>query len=187
LSLRPLIASGEFVAISRKGPLTSTSFSFRALYGRRRLGKNSGISKRGALGMHGRSRREVERQSLARFLISTSRRLAFTVAGFVLVGIGLAGLLLPVLPGWLLIITGFAVLSREYYWARSCLGFCRRHAARGGRKLRTATARGRRGGAGREAVRDPSGEVVIDLTTAHAAESETCADDAADSRSSRAV
>lgn len=182
MSLRPLIASGEFVAISRKGPLTSTSFSFRALYGRRRLGKNSGISKRGALGMHGRSRREVERQSLARFLISTTRRLAFTVAGFVLVGIGLAGLLLPVLPGWLLIITGFAVLSREYYWARSCLAFCRRHAARGGRKLRSTATRRR----GREIVVDPSGEVVIDLTTARSG-SKQPHPDADASRSSRAL
>lgn len=131
--------------------------------------------------MRKRSRRAVEGRSLARFLIRSTRRLAVTVAGFVLVCVGFAGLLLPVLPGWLLIIAGFAVLSREYYWAHSCLRFCRRHAARGGSKLRAVSSRRR----GREVVLDPSGEVVIDLTEARGEAAAPGVD--ADSRSSRAL
>lgn len=133
------------------------------------------------------SRRAAERRSLARLLLRGTRRLAVTVAGFVLVCVGLAGLLLPVLPGWLLILAGFAVLSREYYWAHSCLAFCRRHAARGGTKLRTATARRR--GRRPEVVSDPSGEVVIDLTGARgeAAAPGVDSDAGAERRSSRAL
>lgn len=127
-----------------------------------------------------RSRRDAGGRSLARFLIRSTRRVAFTVVGFVLVCIGLAGLLLPVLPGWLLIIAGFAFLSREYYWAHSCLAFCRRHAAKGGSKLRNAATRRRR-----EVVLDPSGEVVIDLTTTQTEAADANAE--ADSRSSRAL
>jgi hypothetical protein len=32
--------------------------------------------------------------------------------------LGIAGLVLPFLPGWLLIIAGLAVLRTEYIWAR---------------------------------------------------------------------
>jgi hypothetical protein len=116
--------------------------------------------------MRERRRRAVDGRALARFLVRCTRRAVLTLAGFLLVCVGLAGLLLPVLPGWILIITGFAVLSREYSWANSCLAFCRRHAARGGTKLRAVATRRRAAGAdgGREVVLDPSGEVVIDLT-----------------------
>jgi Putative transmembrane protein (PGPGW) len=126
----------------------------------------------------------VDLRTVAHFCIRGTRRAAFTLVGFVLVCLGLAGLLLPVLPGWLLIIAGFAVLSREYSWAHSCLAFCRRQAARSGTKLRTlATQRRRAGRRGRrEVVRDPSGEVVIDLTSIQEEESESTA---SDSRSSQ--
>ena len=135
--------------------------------------------------MRKRNRRAVEGPSLARFLIRGTRRLAVTVTGFMLVCIGFAGLLLPVLPGWLLIIGGFAVLSREYYWAHSCLTFCRRQAAKGGTKLRTVAARRR----SREVVLDPSGEVVIDLTSARGqlGDLDVDSDADADSRSSQAL
>ena len=79
----------------------------------------------------------VDVRALGRVVVRGTRRAALTLVGFVLVVIGLAGLLLPVLPGWLLIIGGLAVLSREYSWARSGLTFARRHAARGGTKLRS--------------------------------------------------
>ncbi|MCA1842191.1 MAG: PGPGW domain-containing protein, partial [Actinobacteria bacterium] len=79
----------------------------------------------------------------------------------VLICIGIAGLVLPVLPGWVLIIGGFAVLSREYSWAASGLAFARRHAAKSGTRLRSL-ARGRRRTPVDES--EPSGEVVIDLT-----------------------
>jgi len=131
--------------------------------------------------MRERSTRVVAGRSLARFLLRCTRRVAVTVTGFVLVCVGLAGLLLPVLPGWLLIIAGFAVLSGEYSWAHSCVAFCRRHAATGGSKVRTLVTRDRR----REVVLDQSGEVVIDLTTVQAAA--TAPEVEADSRSSRAL
>ena len=124
----------------------------------------------------------VDGRAVARFLIRSTRRAVITLAGFALVCLGLAGLLLPVLPGWVLIIGGFAVLSREYSWAHSCLTFCRRQAAKSGTKLRTLATRRRAMAAfkvERELVLDPSAEVVIDLT--HARESEAAAEEAAES------
>lgn len=122
--------------------------------------------------MQERSRQAVDVRAVARFLIRSTRRIVITLVGFVLVCLGLAGLLLPVLPGWVLIIAGFAVLSREYSWAHSCLAFCRRQATKSGNKLRTLANRRRAGRVqpDREIVLDSSGEVVIDLT--HAEESE---------------
>jgi hypothetical protein len=87
------------------------------------------------------------------------------MVGFALIAVGLAGLLLPILPGWLLIIGGFAVLSREYSWARSGLLFASRQAARGGASLRSLAQRRR---TRQVEVALPSAEVVIDLTRAPA-------------------
>ena len=106
--------------------------------------------------------RAVDVRALGRFVVRGTRRAALTLVGFVLVALGLAGLVLPVMPGWILIIAGFAVLSREYAWADSGLSFARRHAARGGRKLRSLAAQRRRPRT--VDIADPSGEVVIDLT-----------------------
>jgi hypothetical protein len=105
--------------------------------------------------------RGVDLRAVARFVVRGTRRAALTVVGFALVCLGLAGLVLPVLPGWILIIGGFAVLSREYSWAASGLTFARRHAARSGTKLRSMATR-RRGTVVLD--EDPSAEVVIDLT-----------------------
>ena len=109
-----------------------------------------------------RQGRAVDVRAVGRFVVRGTRRAALTLIGFTLVGVGLAGLLLPILPGWVLIIAGFAVLSREYSWAHSGLTFARRQAVRSGQKLRSLATR-RRGR--EEAVGEPSGEVVIDLTT----------------------
>lgn len=130
----------------------------------------------------------VDGRAIASFLIRSTRRALITLAGFVLVCLGLAGLLLPVLPGWVLIIGGFAVLSREYSWAHSCLAFCRRQAAKSGTKMRALATRRRAATAApvdREIVLDPSGEVVIDLTRAQ--EAEEAEESAAESRSSQAL
>ncbi len=108
-----------------------------------------------------RQGRAVDVRTVGQLLVRGTRRAALTLIGFALVAIGLAGLLLPVLPGWLLIFAGFAVLSREYAWAHSGLAFARKHAARSGRKLRSLATR-RRGEP--TDVAEPSGEVVIDLT-----------------------
>jgi uncharacterized protein (TIGR02611 family) len=50
-----------------------------------------------------------------------SRRVGISIVGFVLILAGLAGLALPILPGWLLIIAGLAVLATEYAWAERAL------------------------------------------------------------------
>jgi Putative transmembrane protein (PGPGW) len=108
-----------------------------------------------------RHSRAVDVRAAGRLVVRGTRRAVLTLFGFVLVAIGLAGLLLPVLPGWFLIIAGFAVLSREYAWANSGLAFARRCAARSGRKLRTLATR--RPGRAAAVAEDPD-EVVIDLT-----------------------
>lgn len=82
-------------------------------------------------------------RAVGRLLVRGTRRAAVSLIGFILVAIGLAGLVLPVLPGWVLIVAGFAVLSREYAWAHSGLAFARRHATRSGRKLRAMATRRR--------------------------------------------
>lgn len=104
-------------------------------------------------------------RAVGRLFVRGTRRACLTVVGFALVAIGLAGLLLPVLPGWVLIIAGFAVLSREYAWAHSGLAFARRHATRSGRKLRSLATRRRVRPNG---VAEPAGEIVIHLTEAPA-------------------
>ena len=109
-----------------------------------------------------REDRAVDMRAVGRLLVRGTRRAALTLIGFTLVGLGLAGLVLPVMPGWLLIIAGFAVLSREYSWAGSGLAFARKHATRSGRKLRTLVTRRRTAEAA--GTDEPSGEVVIDLT-----------------------
>ena len=112
--------------------------------------------------MQERQSRAVDMQAVGRFLVRGAQRAALTLIGFFLIALGLAGLVLPVLPGWVLIIAGFAVLSREYSWAESGLAYARRQAARSGRKLRSLATRRQR-----LVVHDsvePSGEVLIDLT-----------------------
>jgi hypothetical protein len=111
-----------------------------------------------------RQGRVVAVRAIGGFLLRGTCRAAVTVVGFTLVAVGLAGLLLPILPGWALIIAGLLVLSREYSWAYSALAFSRRQAARGGASLRSMAGRARQ----RPAAASPSDEVVIDLTpTAH--------------------
>ena len=44
-----------------------------------------------------------------------------TVGGWIFVILGVAGLLLPVLPGAPLLIAGLVLLSADHHWARNCL------------------------------------------------------------------
>jgi uncharacterized membrane protein YbaN (DUF454 family) len=46
------------------------------------------------------------------------KRLAFIVAGWVLLMLGAVGLFLPILPGVLLMVVALSILSVEYTWAR---------------------------------------------------------------------
>jgi len=113
-----------------------------------------------------------ELRAVGRLIARGGRRVLCTVAGFALLLLGLAGLVLPVLPGWALIIAGFAVLGREYTWARRPLEFARRQAARSGAGLRAVLRRARARRAGRpagpeewpaEVVLAPD-DVAVDLT-----------------------
>jgi uncharacterized protein (TIGR02611 family) len=55
------------------------------------------------------------------FISRNGRRIAVTVAGVIVLLVGLAGLLLPVLPGWVLIFVGLGILATEYVWAQRLL------------------------------------------------------------------
>ena len=41
--------------------------------------------------------------------------------GMVLIVLGLLGLVLPIIPGWVFLIPGLILLSREFHWARRLL------------------------------------------------------------------
>jgi uncharacterized membrane protein YbaN (DUF454 family) len=72
-----------------------------------------------------------------------SKRLVISIVGFVLILGGLAGLALPILPGWLLIIAGLAVLATEYAWAERALDAAKAKAKAAANKARS-TVRKRR-------------------------------------------
>ncbi len=63
--------------------------------------------------MHARRERHLERSRIY--------RIAFAVAGFTVLLVGLAGLALPVLPGWALIAVGLFMLALEFAWAERLL------------------------------------------------------------------
>lgn len=75
-------------------------------------------------------------KSVVRWIGRNSRRLGITIAGFVLLLTGLAGLALPLLPGWLFIIAGLAVLATEYAWAERTLDAAKRRAKQAANKVR---------------------------------------------------
>lgn len=60
--------------------------------------------------------------------ITPFRKLLIGILGFALLLVGLIGLVLPFLPGWLLIVAGLAVLGTEYVWAKRLSDGARRRA-----------------------------------------------------------
>jgi hypothetical protein len=70
------------------------------------------------------------------FLGRSGKRIAVTIAGVVVLLIGVAGLALPILPGWLLIFAGLAILGTEYVWAQRLLRKARETAANAANKVR---------------------------------------------------
>lgn len=74
------------------------------------------------------------------FIGRSSRRIAVTVVGATLVLLGLAGVVLPVIPGPLLIIGGLALLATEYVWARRALAAAKRKASQARSKVRERRA-----------------------------------------------
>ena len=57
-----------------------------------------------------------------------ARKIVIFVIGMTLILFGIAGLLLPVLPGWLTIFGGLALLATEFAWARWMLKAARKRA-----------------------------------------------------------
>jgi hypothetical protein len=86
-------------------------------------------------------------KAIVMFVARNGRRTGVTIAGGLLILIGFVGLALPILPGWLLIFAGLAVLSTEYVWAELMLKRAKAVAAAAGKKARRAK-------------RDPSGPVT---------------------------
>ena len=70
------------------------------------------------------------------WLARNGRRIGINILGFSLLIGGIVGLFLPVIPGWLLIIPGLAVLGREYLWARKALAEAKRRAQQARAKVR---------------------------------------------------
>lgn len=66
-------------------------------------------------------------------------RIVLVMIGTVLLVGGLVGLLLPIVPGWLLIIPGLAILGTEFVWARRLLDTARSKAA--GLRARVTTTK----------------------------------------------
>lgn len=70
-------------------------------------------------------------KAVLRFIWRSSRRIAVTVAGAVVVAAGLVMLVLPG-PGLVVIVLGLAVLATEYVWAARALEHARTAARKGG-------------------------------------------------------
>jgi hypothetical protein len=66
---------------------------------------------------------------VGRFIRRSGKRIAVTIVGGLLVLIGIVGLVLPIMPGWILIIPGLALLATEYVWAQRLLKVARDKAA----------------------------------------------------------
>jgi uncharacterized protein (TIGR02611 family) len=62
-----------------------------------------------------------------RFILRNGKRIAVSVAGLVLLLLGLAMMVLPG-PGILFILAGLAVLATEYVWAQRMLNYAKRKA-----------------------------------------------------------
>lgn len=73
-----------------------------------------------------------------------AKRVAYNAAGWVLLMLGAAGLVLPVLPGVLLVVVGLSFLSLEYKWAHRWMGPLLRRFPAAEKKLQVFLARHRK-------------------------------------------
>ena len=62
------------------------------------------------------------------FVAHNGKRIIVTIVGLIVLLIGLAGLILPILPGWALIFVGLAILATEYVWAQRLLKIAKQKA-----------------------------------------------------------
>lgn len=53
------------------------------------------------------------------------KKVGFTVSGWIIIGLGIAGLALPFVPGLVLILLGLVILSSHYVWAQRTLHWFR--------------------------------------------------------------
>jgi uncharacterized protein YqgC (DUF456 family) len=53
------------------------------------------------------------------------KKVGFTVSGWIIIGLGIAGLALPFVPGLVLILLGLVILSSHYVWAKHTLHWFR--------------------------------------------------------------
>ncbi len=79
-------------------------------------------------------------REIARFVLRSSKRIAVTIVGGVVVVAGLAMLVLPG-PGILVVAVGFAILGTEYVWAAVALERTKRAAAQAGGIARDGVTR----------------------------------------------
>ncbi len=66
-------------------------------------------------------------KAVAHFIQRSGKRVAVTIAGFAVLLVGIALLVLPG-PGWLLIFIGLTILATEYVWAQRLLNAAKRKA-----------------------------------------------------------
>jgi uncharacterized protein (TIGR02611 family) len=74
-------------------------------------------------------------KAVIRFILRSGKRIAVTVAGFVVLAAGLVMMVTPG-PGLLVIILGLAILATEYAWARRALDTAKAKARQGGRTVK---------------------------------------------------
>lgn len=86
-------------------------------------------------------------REVLRFILRSSKRIAVSVVGAVLVLGGLAMLVLPG-PGLLVIVAGFAVLGTEYAWAAAALERTKRAAGSAGRVAKDTAGKAGRAATG---------------------------------------
>ncbi len=54
------------------------------------------------------------------------KNVGFTVSGWIIICLGIAGLALPFVPGVVFILLGLVILSSQYVWAQRMLAWLRR-------------------------------------------------------------
>jgi uncharacterized protein (TIGR02611 family) len=86
-------------------------------------------------------------KAVGMFVRRSGKRIAITVAGVAVVLVGVAGLVLPFLPGWLLIFVGLGILATEYVWAERLLKAAKRRAVQAKDAVLRKNAAGDDGGA----------------------------------------
>jgi len=90
--------------------------------------------------------------SVWQFVRRNGKRVGVTIAGFALILVGIALLVLPG-PGWLLIFAGLALLSTEYVWAQRMLNKAKQQAQKARDKVvEKKNARAERKAAKRDAA-----------------------------------